>query len=83
MPNGGIPMHMRLSPSSSPAHVIVCRGAELQVFEEEAWRRGGEPACALTRAEGRAVARFLRYWLEDTGEDPITRDPAVDADYDF
>ena len=33
--------------------------------------------------KGRAVARFLRYWLEDTGEDPITRDPAVDADYDF
>ena len=83
MPNGGIPMHMRLQPSSSPSHVVVCHGAELQVFTEESWRQDGTPTLTLTRSEGQVVARFLRYWLQDRGEDPITHDPDVDVEFDF
>lgn len=83
MPNGGIPMHMRLQPSSSSSHVVVCHGAELQLFTKEDWRQDGQPAVTLTHAEGQAVARFLRYWLQDHGEDPITHDPEVDVEFDY
>ena len=47
MPNGGIPMHMRLQPSSSSSHVVVCHGAELQLFTKEDWRQDGQPAVAI------------------------------------
>ena len=54
---------MRLQLSLGFDDVVVCRGAELQIFIEDAWRRAGEPAFALLRVEVKEVATFLPYRL--------------------
>ncbi len=86
MPNGGVPMHMVLTPQESDAYVVYCRGAELRVIAKSDWDKSGaasDPSLALTEVEVQVLERFLRYWLHDKGEGPIYRQPEVNVVYDF
>jgi hypothetical protein len=41
-----------------------------------------EHGCCAKRPEAQAVERSLRYWLEDAGDDPLSREASVDVDFD-
>ena len=83
MPNGGVPMHMVLRPQSSRAHVVYCEGARMKIFTKDAWDQRGEPEVVLDEKEAKAVQRFLRYWAQDSGENPLAREAGVDIEFDY
>ncbi|MGD9890631.1 MAG: hypothetical protein AB7R89_05500 [Dehalococcoidia bacterium] len=73
MPNGGVPLHMAIRPRDGSV-VLYCRGASLFVVPWAEWEQhpGPEGAiCTLDAEEARVLTRFLRYWLQDSGEGPI------------
>jgi hypothetical protein len=86
MPNGGIPIHMLLRPKASDTHVMYCHGAELKVIRKDEWERAkskGDPEIVLDREEAQVLERFLRYWLQDSGDGPLCHEEGIDATFDF
>jgi hypothetical protein len=85
MPNGGVPINMLLR-SQDSGHVIYCHAADMKVLSKEEWERAkseGVPILVLNKLEAQVVELFVRYWLQDTEEGPICRQPGVDVEYDF
>ncbi len=86
MPNGGVPMHMVLTPAQGAGVILYCKGAELRIFSRDDWERQGvdaAPLATLSKAEGRVLERFLRYWLNDAGEGPLYHEQDVGAEFDY
>ncbi len=86
MPNGGVPMHMVLYPSSNPDIVLYCRGGEMSAYRKDAWDEKGlesQPLFRLSLAEASSLAWFLRYWLGEGALRPGYDMPDVQADFEF
>jgi len=82
MPNGGVPIHMVLTPSQDAKVILRCEGSELRIISKDDWdaqRDGATPLAVLTPEQGIVLERFLRYWLGDDGDGPLYRN----ADFDF
>lgn len=70
MPNGGVPIHMVLTPSQGSKVVLYCEGTELRIISKDDWdaqKRKANPLAVLTPEEGIVRERFLRYWLGARG----------------
>jgi hypothetical protein len=83
MPNGGVPMHMVIEPDGASL-VIHCAGPFVRVIDAREWdeRKGdAEPLATLPPEQALALSRFLRYWLEDTGDGPIYDQPGTAFDF--
>lgn len=86
MPNGGVPMHMVLTPTEKSAVVLYCKGAELRLISKADWdaqQANATPLATLTPKEGLVLERFLRYWLQDTENGPLYHEQGVGAEFDY
>jgi hypothetical protein len=86
MPNGGVPMHMVLIPIQESGVVLYCQGAELRIISKADWdaqKANAPPLATLTPKEGLVLERFLRYWLQDTGNGPLYHEFGVGAEFDY
>jgi len=55
----------------------------MKIFTKDAWDQRGEPEVVLDEKEAKAVQRFLRYWAQDSGENPMAREAGVDIEFDY
>lgn len=86
MPNGGVPLHMAITPRDGGPYVVYCNAAAVSFIAREDWeerKSAAAPVFTLSRAEVEILERFIRYWLRDTGEGPIYRSREADVIYDF
>ncbi len=86
MPNGGVPMHMVLTPAQGTSVVLYCKGAELRIIRRDDWERqkaDAAPLATLSACEGRVLERFLRYWLQDAGNGPLYHEHGVSTEFDY
>jgi hypothetical protein len=66
--------------------ILYCRAGELRIYTQQEWdekKAEGKPLASLSRAEGAAIAWFLRYWLGEDNLKPGYHNSLVDAEFDF
>ena len=86
MPNGGVPIHMVLTPGHGEGVVLYCHGSELRIINRADWESAGvnaPPLAILSPREALVLERFLRYWLHDSDTGPLFHEPGVNAKFDF
>ena len=87
MPNGGVPVHMVMTPKGGDGTVLHCEGAAMAFYRGEDWAASHANATPLVRLdedEALVLARFLSYWLhEPSGAEVLYKRAGVDVAFDF
>jgi hypothetical protein len=67
MPNGGVPLHLILTPKTNPNHVVHIKGTTLNVYDKEDFESNGHTKAVailtLNDNETLCICEFLNHWF--------------------